>query len=111
METFLIIFVSYGNYTTFAPNSQKGLKATSMEAKKQKILESAGKLILKYGIKSMTMDDIARELGISKKTLYLYVEDKNDLIKQVIELDMKLDHAQICSIVASFRSLNFYRIS
>ena len=70
-----------------------------MEVKKQKILESAGKLILKYGVKSMTMDDIARELGISKKTLYLYVEDKNDLIKQVIELDMKLDHDAICSIV------------
>lgn len=43
---------------------------------------------MKYGIKSVTMDDIARELGISKKTLYQYVEDKNDLVAKVIELEM-----------------------
>jgi len=70
-----------------------------IEEKKLKALESAGKLLLKYGVKSMTMDDIARELGISKKTLYLYVEDKNDLIKQIVDLDMKMDHQLICSII------------
>lgn len=70
-----------------------------IEEKKLKVLEAAGKLILKYGIKSMTMDDIARELGMSKKTLYQYVEDKNDLIKQIIQIDMQMDHDQICSIV------------
>ncbi len=70
-----------------------------VEEKKLKVLEAAGKLILKYGIKSMTMDDIARELGISKKTLYQYVADKNDLIKQVIEMDMQMDHEQICAVV------------
>ncbi len=70
-----------------------------LDIKKQKVLEGAGKLILKYGVKSMTMDDIAREMGISKKTLYQYVEDKNDLIKQIIQLDMELDHEKICSII------------
>lgn len=43
---------------------------------------------MKYGIKSVTMDDIARELGISKKTLYQYVDDKNDLVAKVIELEI-----------------------
>jgi TetR/AcrR family transcriptional regulator, cholesterol catabolism regulator len=75
-----------------------------IEEKKLRILEGAGKLILKYGVKSMTMDDIARELGISKKTLYLYCEDKNDLIKQIIQADMQLDHQKICSIIG--RNLN-----
>ena len=70
-----------------------------IEEKKLKVLEAAGKLILKYGIKSMTMDDIARELGMSKKTLYQHVEDKNDLIKQIIQLDMEMDHNKICSII------------
>jgi TetR/AcrR family transcriptional regulator, cholesterol catabolism regulator len=70
-----------------------------MDEKKLRILEDTGKLILKYGVKSMTMDDIARELGMSKKTLYLYCADKNDLIKQVIQLDMKVDHQRICSII------------
>lgn len=40
---------------------------------------------MRYGAKSITMDDVSRELGISKKTLYKYVEDKADLIKKVIE--------------------------
>ncbi len=34
------------------------------------------------------MDDVARELGISKKTLYQYVEDKNDLVAKVIEMEI-----------------------
>lgn len=39
---------------------------------------------MKYGFKSVTMDDIARELGISKKTLYQYVDNKADLIQQLV---------------------------
>ena len=41
-------------------------------------------LYKKYGIKSVTMDDIARELGISKKTLYNLVSDKKELVEKVI---------------------------
>ena len=48
--------------------------------KETELLESAGELFKRYGIKSMTMNDIARELKISKKTLYKYVKDKNDLV-------------------------------
>ncbi|MBX7204025.1 MAG: TetR/AcrR family transcriptional regulator [Bacteroidia bacterium] len=39
---------------------------------------------MRYGIKSITMDDVARELAISKKTLYQYFSDKNDLVKKVL---------------------------
>jgi len=35
------------------------------------------------------MDDIAREMGISKKTLYQQVEDKRDLVKKVVEVDLR----------------------
>ena len=52
---------------------------------KQQILEKAEELYLKIGIKSVSMDDLARSLGISKKTLYQYVENKNDLVNQIIE--------------------------
>jgi len=45
-----------------------------------KILEGCEELFRKYGIKSLSMDDIARELGMSKKTIYQYVTDKNDLV-------------------------------
>ena len=46
----------------------------------KEILAKTVQLFMKFGIKSMTMDDVARQLGISKKTLYLYVSDKNDLV-------------------------------
>ncbi len=49
------------------------------------ILEGAKKLYMRYGIKSITMDDVARELGISKKTLYQHVENKNDLVMKIIK--------------------------
>jgi AcrR family transcriptional regulator len=48
----------------------------------EKIIEGCDKLFRRYGIKSLSMDDIARELGMSKKTLYLYFSDKNDLVHQ-----------------------------
>jgi TetR/AcrR family transcriptional regulator, cholesterol catabolism regulator len=52
------------------------------------ILTKVGCLYKKYGIKSVTMDDVSRELGISKKTLYQYVTDKNELVSLVIDLEI-----------------------
>jgi AcrR family transcriptional regulator len=49
------------------------------------ILLKTRELYMKYGIKSITMDDVATELGISKKTLYQYVTDKDDLVGKFIE--------------------------
>lgn len=54
------------------------------------ILERILLMFTRYGIRSITMDDIARELGISKKTLYHDFEDKNDLINRVIDFDILL---------------------
>jgi len=59
-----------------------------MQEKKIKILKGARKLYKKYGIRSVTMDDVANHLGISKKTLYQFVKDKNELVKKVIENDL-----------------------
>ncbi|HKL09339.1 MAG TPA: TetR/AcrR family transcriptional regulator [Bacteroidales bacterium] len=56
-----------------------------MDKELQNILERVGALYSKYGIKSVTMDDVARELGMSKKTLYQYVENKNDLVEKVLD--------------------------
>lgn len=49
---------------------------------KQQILEKASNLFLKYGVKSVTMDDIASKMAISKKTLYKYFENKDTLVEQ-----------------------------
>ncbi|MFB6342997.1 TetR/AcrR family transcriptional regulator [Saccharicrinis sp. FJH62] len=49
------------------------------------ILDKVKDLFMRYGIKSVTMDDVSRELGISKKTLYQYVSNKEDLVEKVLE--------------------------
>ena len=57
----------------------------------QKILKGADKLFMRVGIKSVSMDDLARELGISKKTIYKHFKDKEELIDQVIDADVRAD--------------------
>lgn len=48
---------------------------------KLKILEKATEMFLNYGFKSVTMDDISKELGISKKTIYTHYKNKTALIE------------------------------
>src|SRR5215204_2546022 len=47
---------------------------------KKKILKAAESLFMKYGVRSISMDDIARHLSVSKKTLYQHFEDKEDIV-------------------------------
>jgi TetR/AcrR family transcriptional regulator, cholesterol catabolism regulator len=60
------------------------------------ILQKVRELYMKYGIKSITMDDVARELGISKKTLYQYVTDKDDLVGKFIDNEILMRQEEIC---------------
>jgi AcrR family transcriptional regulator len=53
---------------------------------KETILSTVAGLYLKYGVRSVSMDDLAHHQGISKKTLYQYFDDKNDLVNQVTAL-------------------------
>ncbi|HET8830262.1 MAG TPA: TetR/AcrR family transcriptional regulator [Pelobium sp.] len=48
------------------------------------ILTEAEKLFMKFGMRSVTMDDIAKHLGISKKTIYANFKDKNELVLNMI---------------------------
>ncbi|QEE48498.1 TetR/AcrR family transcriptional regulator [Flavobacterium alkalisoli] len=48
---------------------------------RETILNKAMEMFLAYGFKSVTMDDIANELGISKKTIYQHFANKNDLVE------------------------------
>lgn len=52
-------------------------------------------LYLKYGIKSITMDDLARDLGISKNTLCQYVAEKDDTLGQFINNEIRLRQRNI----------------
>src|SRR6188508_129397 len=53
---------------------------------KKKIIRGAENLFTKYGVRSISMDDIARHLTVSKKTLYQHFADKEDLVTTASEL-------------------------
>jgi len=65
------------------------------------ILKKVFELYIKYGIKSVTMDDVAHELGISKKTLYQIVKDKQDLVQQVVAAERKCQMKSFEKIMGS----------
>lgn len=67
---------------------------------KEKIITKATDLFLKLGFKSVTMDDIAGEMCISKKTIYKYFCNKELLIEEATELVHKTIHQTIDTIVA-----------
>lgn len=52
---------------------------------KQRILQHARTLFLQYGVKSITLDEIAKDLGISKKTIYQYFTNKASIVYEVTE--------------------------
>jgi TetR/AcrR family transcriptional regulator, cholesterol catabolism regulator len=54
------------------------------DSKSQKILTDVTKVFMQFGIKSVNMDDLARHLSISKKTLYLHFTDKEDLVRKAV---------------------------
>lgn len=60
-----------------------------------RILKEAGILFSKYGIRSVTMDLIANDLGVSKRTLYEIFKDKDDLVMQTIQEGSK-HHKKLC---------------
>jgi TetR/AcrR family transcriptional regulator, cholesterol catabolism regulator len=62
---------------------------------KDQIIEKAQDLFFKYGLKSVTMDDLARELGISKKTLYASFNNKQEIIN-IITIKLIEEHERNC---------------
>jgi TetR/AcrR family transcriptional regulator, cholesterol catabolism regulator len=65
---------------------------------KERILKGAEELFFKYGIKSVTMDDIAKHLAISKKTIYQFFEDKNEMVETLMTVSLKQDECEFKQI-------------
>ncbi len=65
---------------------------------REKILAEAEKLIWKFGVKSITMDDIARQVGISKKTIYQHFADKDDIVLQVTKSHLERDQNEMVCV-------------
>ncbi len=75
-----------------------------MENKAESILVQVSRMYRRYGIKSVTMDDVAKQLGISKKTLYGFFRDKEDLVHKVLMLEHQRQYA--CYDALEARGLN-----
>lgn len=67
---------------------------------KDKIIKKATDMFLKLGFKSVTMDDIACEMCISKKTIYKYFSNKEKLIEEGTEVVHQKIHKLMDEVVA-----------
>jgi len=56
---------------------------------REKILEGAHALFIQYGVRSVSMDDVARALSMSKKTLYQHFTNKDALVTETVSVHMK----------------------
>ncbi len=71
-----------------------------MNRVKEKIIEVSTSLFMNYGIRSITMDDISKELSISKKTIYQYFKDKNEIVHQVALQQVKKQKEALINITS-----------
>ena len=53
--------------------------------KKEQIIEAARNLFHQFGFKKVSMDEIAKEAGVTKKTIYMYFSSKEELLKYFIQ--------------------------
>jgi AcrR family transcriptional regulator len=91
METFLIHFVS----SVFKNCTFAALNKKIMDEKVDRILAESLRLFMKNGIRSISMDDIAKELGMSKKTIYQFVANKTELVEMVLNF-MREKESNVC---------------
>jgi len=71
------------------------------------IIKTAGDLFFRLGIRSVSIDDICRELGMSKKTFYVYFASKDELIDQMLQANIDYIDTKMNSLLEQrdFRNL------
>ena len=84
-----------------------------MNSTKDNILIQAEAFFMKYGFRNVTMDDLCKEMGISKKTLYQYFQTKDALVESCIlwYMEKEADKVQQIRKKATDPVDAFYRIS
>ena len=70
------------------------------EETKDYIIAKAQMLFYRYGIRSITMDSIASELGMSKRTLYENFKNKEELIVECVQRDRRAQEEEMCQILS-----------
>jgi AcrR family transcriptional regulator len=72
------------------------------DPRRRQILEAAGRLFHRFGFRKTSLDDIARECRISKKTIYQYFDGKDDLVRSVL---FELVYEKVDSVLWVFGDL------
>jgi len=77
------------------------------EDQKVHIIRTAGELFFRLGIRSVSIDDICHELGMSKKTFYVYFPSKDELIEQMLQANIDYITAKMQALLElnDFRQL------
>lgn len=106
METFELKFVS-SVYVAYICARFKNLYleySNDMTEKKSKklheLLTKSRVMFMRYGVKTLTMDDIAKEMGISKKTIYQFVSNKAELVKLTVDDYLEEEKRQMDAILS-----------
>ncbi len=66
-----------------------------MSSKHQKIIAAAGQLFARYGVGKTTMNDIAREAGVARQTLYNAYPNKDEILRAVVRLNVEETHGAV----------------
>ncbi|MBO7317231.1 MAG: TetR/AcrR family transcriptional regulator, partial [Bacteroidales bacterium] len=75
------------------------------EETREYIIGKAQSLFYRYGIRSITMDFIASELSMSKRTLYENFKNKEELIVECMQRDREAQEQEMCQIFGSKRNI------
>ncbi|HTO31115.1 MAG TPA: TetR/AcrR family transcriptional regulator [Pararhizobium sp.] len=70
-------------------------------AKREQIIEGAKRVFMSVGFDAASMNDITREAGVSKGTIYVYFENKEDLFSAMIERERAIFLATVRTVLAS----------
>ena len=73
----------YSNFVRFFANNMA-------EDQKSHIIKTAGEMFFRLGIRSVSIDDICHELGMSKKTFYVYFASKDELVAQLLHANVTM---------------------
>jgi AcrR family transcriptional regulator len=70
-----------------------------MNDKEQQIISKSTELFRIYGVKSVSMDDIATHMTISKKTLYQFIKDKKELVRKSVEYNFNTNKSKFDDLI------------
>ena len=81
--------------------------AVLSQDQKVHIIRTAGEMFFRLGIRSVSIDDICHELGMSKKTFYVYFDSKDELIAQMLQANIDYMEGKMKELLAQndFRRL------